>query len=74
MKQTMKTLKYVVYKEDRYYVSQCLNVDISSFGNTIQEAIDNLNEALALYFDEPGSETELPVINETLLGETSVNV
>jgi predicted RNase H-like HicB family nuclease len=74
MKQTMKTLKYVVYKEGQYYVSQCLNVDVSSFGNTIQEAIDNLNEALALYFDEPGSGTELPVINETLLGETSVNV
>ena len=70
----MKTLKYVVYKEDKYYVSQCLNVDVSSFGNTIQEAIDNLNEALALYFDEPGSEIELPVINETLLGEISVNV
>lgn len=70
----MKTLKYVVYKEDQYYVSQCLNVDVSSFGNTIQEAIDNLNEALALYFDEPDSETELPVINETLLGEISVNV
>jgi len=32
------------------------------------------SEALALYFDEPGSETEFPVINETLLGEISVNV
>jgi predicted RNase H-like HicB family nuclease len=74
MKQIMKKLKYVVYNEGQYYVSQCLNVDVSSFGNTIQEAIDNLNEALALYFDEPGSETELLVINETLLGETSVNV
>ena len=70
----MKTLKYIVYKEDKYYISQCLNVDVSSFGNTIQEAIDNLNEALALYFDEPDSNIELPVINETLLGETSINV
>ncbi|MBW6537835.1 MAG: hypothetical protein K0B11_22700 [Mariniphaga sp.] len=70
----MKTLKYIVYKEDKHYVSQCLNVDVSSFGNTIQEAIDNLNEALALYFDEPDSEIEFPVINEALLGETSVNV
>ena len=70
----MKKIKYVVYKEDKYYVSQCLNVDVSSFGNTIQEAIDNLNEALALYFDNPGSQSELPVINETLLGETSINI
>jgi predicted RNase H-like HicB family nuclease len=41
-----RTLKYIVQKEGKYYVSQCLNVDVSSFGNTVQEAIDNLNEAL----------------------------
>jgi predicted RNase H-like HicB family nuclease len=69
-----KTLKYVVYKENKYYVSQCLNVDVSSFGSTFQEAIDNLNEALTLYFDEPHFEIDLPSINETLIGETSVNV
>lgn len=47
----MKAIKYVVYKEGKYFVSQCLNVDVSSFGKSIQEAIDNLNEALALYFE-----------------------
>jgi predicted RNase H-like HicB family nuclease len=70
----MKTIKYVVYKEGEYFVSQCLNVDVSSFGKSIQEAIDNLNEALALYFEEPGSQVEIPVINETLLGEIYINV
>ena len=70
----MKTLKYIVYKEDNYYVSQCLNVDVSSFGNSFQEAIDNLNEALTLYFDEQGMKMDLPEIKETLLGETSINV
>jgi len=47
-----KTLKYILFKEDKYYVSQCLNVDVSSFGITVQEAIDNLNEALQLYFED----------------------
>ena len=70
----MKAIKYVVYKEGKYFVSQCLNVDVSSFGKTIQEAIDNLNEALALYFEEPGAQVEFPVINETLLGEIYINV
>jgi predicted RNase H-like HicB family nuclease len=70
----MKAIKYVVYKEGKYFVSQCLNVDVSSFGKSIQEAIDNLNEALALYFEEPGSQIEIPVINETLLGEIYINV
>jgi predicted RNase H-like HicB family nuclease len=70
----MKAIKYVVYKEGEYFVSQCLNVDVSSFGKSIQEAIDNLNEALALYFEEPDSQIEIPVINETLLGEIYINV
>ena len=70
----MKAIKYVVYKEGNYFVSQCLNVDVSSFGKSIQEAIDNLNEALALYFEEPDSQVEIPVINETLLGEIYINV
>lgn len=35
-------LKNVIWKEGKYYVSQCLNIDISSFGKTKQEALDNL--------------------------------
>jgi predicted RNase H-like HicB family nuclease len=50
----MKTIKYIIYKEGKHYVSQCLNVDISSFGSTIDNASANLKEALDLYFeDEP---------------------
>lgn len=33
------------------YVSQCLEVDVASQGDTIEEAIANLREALELYFD-----------------------
>ena len=45
-------LKNVIWKEGKYYVSQCLNIDISSFGKTKQEALDNLDEALKLYFED----------------------
>lgn len=45
-------LKNVVWKEGKYYVSQCLNVDVSSFGKTKKEALDSLNEALELYFED----------------------
>jgi len=54
----MKTIKYIVYKEGKHYVSQCLNVEISSFGKTIEEATSNLREALDLFFeDEPAKRT-----------------
>jgi predicted RNase H-like HicB family nuclease len=50
----MKKVTYqsVVYKEDKYYVAQCLNVDVSSFGESEQEALANLEEALELYLED----------------------
>lgn len=50
----MKTyaMNSVVYKEDKYFVAQCLDVDVSSFGETEKEALDNLREALELYFED----------------------
>ena len=45
-------LKNVVWKEGKYYVAQCLNVDISSFGKTKKEALRALDEALELYFED----------------------
>ena len=45
-----KALKVLVWKEGKHYVSQCLNVDVSSFGKDKKEALVNLDEALELYF------------------------
>ena len=45
-------LQSIVWKEGKYYVSQCLNVDISSFGKTKKESLKNLGEALDLYFED----------------------
>lgn len=39
-------------------MAQCLNVEVSSFGNTKEDALANLQEALELYFeDSPVIET-----------------
>ncbi len=65
------TLKTVIWKEGKHYVAQCLNVDISSFGKTKTEALKNIKEALALYFDGSGkkefSKISSPVVVETPL-------
>ena len=45
-------LKNIVWQEGKYFVAQCLNVDISSFGETRAEALANLNEALQLFFED----------------------
>lgn len=52
----------VVYKEGEYYVAQCLNVDVSSFGDYEQEALANLQEALELYLEDAPSLPTIPAV------------
>lgn len=49
----MKTeFKNIVWKEGDEYVAQCLNIDVSSFGKSKNEALINLNEAIELYMED----------------------
>jgi len=48
-------LQSVIWNEGKYYVAQCLNVDVSSFGKSRMEALSNLNEAVSLYFEDENS-------------------
>jgi predicted RNase H-like HicB family nuclease len=42
-----------VWREGDWYVAQCLEVDVASQGETEEEALTNLKEALELYFEPP---------------------
>ncbi len=42
-----------VSKEGNWFVAQCLEVDVASQGETEDEALANLREALELHFEEP---------------------
>jgi predicted RNase H-like HicB family nuclease len=54
-------LQSVVYREDEHYVAQCLNVDVSSFGDSEADALANLQEALELYFEDAPASDAVPV-------------
>jgi predicted RNase H-like HicB family nuclease len=68
----MRSIKYCVYKEPPYYVAQCLNVEVSSFGETVEEAIGNLKEAVELYFED-NQAVDYREVEEVLIGEGVVN-
>lgn len=68
----MKQMAYVVYREDEFFVSQCLNVDVASFGKTREEAVTNLKEAVELYFEDQPDSAYVPV-NDVKVGEETVN-
>ena len=68
----MKQMAYVVYREEDFFVSQCLNVDVSSFGNSREEAVANLKEAVELYFeDQP--DPAYTQVRDLNVGEEMVN-
>jgi len=70
----VKTIKYFIYKEGKYYVSQSLNVDVASFGCTVEEAKANLKDALDLYFEDAPAQKNYQKINQSLIGELSINI
>jgi predicted RNase H-like HicB family nuclease len=57
-------LTAAITHEPPWYVARCLEVEVASQGETSEEALENLKEALELYFeDTPIPEgVEAPVI------------
>ena len=39
----------VIQKEEKWYVAKCLDNSVASQGKTIEEALNNLKEAIELY-------------------------
>lgn len=68
----MKAMAYCVYREDEFFVTQCLNVDVSSFGTTREEAVANLKEAVELYFEGESANAYTPV-SDLAVGQEMVN-
>ena len=48
----MRTFTAVVKKGEKQYVALCQELDVVSQGYTVEEAIDNLKEAVELYVEE----------------------
>jgi len=65
-------MAYVVYREEEFFVAQCLNVDVSSFGSTRDEAVANLKEAVELYF-EGESDSTYTLVTDLNVGQELVN-
>jgi predicted RNase H-like HicB family nuclease len=59
----MKNFEYtaVVWKESEGYVSKCPELNVASCGETFDEAISNLREAVELYLENA---IELDLIGE----------
>jgi len=48
----MNTFTAIIHKEDNLYVAECPEINTASQGETIEEAVKNLQEATELYLEE----------------------
>jgi predicted RNase H-like HicB family nuclease len=70
-----KQFTAIVEREDDWYVALCPELDIASQGKTIEEARDNLVEAVELFFETASTpEIEERVHTEVFVTRLEVNV
>jgi len=48
----MSTYTAIIHKEDNLYVAECPEIGTASQGETIEDAVKNLQEATELYLEE----------------------
>lgn len=48
---TKRNFTAIIEKEDNMYVALCPEIDIASQGNSVEEARENLKEAIELFFE-----------------------
>lgn len=58
-----RRLSIVLYQEEDGFVARCLDVNVASEGDTEQEAVANLREALELYFEDTAEGDLVPVVH-----------
>jgi predicted RNase H-like HicB family nuclease len=62
VKMTFKgTIK--IEKEEEWYVATCFENNIASQGKSVSEAMDNLKEAISLYYEDEENQEELQYIS-----------
>ncbi len=70
-----RRLTAIIQAEGVKFVSLCPELDIASQGNSVEEARDNLREALELFFEcAPAEEVERRLTGEVFVTQVEVAV
>ena len=65
-----KSFTVAIQKEDDWFVAKCLENSVASQGKTMEEAMDNLSEALSLYYEDES----LPIFPQTYVTTMQVTL
>lgn len=68
MKENLQhTIKAFIKKSEKYYVAECLEIPVVTQGKTLDEAVSNLKEAVALHLEGENLEQLGLAPNPTLI-------
>jgi predicted RNase H-like HicB family nuclease len=64
-------LTAAITHEGDWYVARCLQVEVASQGESVEQALDNLREALELYFEDGPLPTD---VQAPIIAPVEINV
>jgi predicted RNase H-like HicB family nuclease len=73
VKNFYKEFTALVWKEGKFYVAKCLEVEVASQGKTKKDALENLKEALELYFENEPSLNIISSFNNISVEKISIS-
>ncbi len=68
----MKKIQCVIYEDGGQFVAHCLNTGVATQGDSYDEAIHNIKEAVELYLEDD-AETFIPITSGITLTEQYIN-
>lgn len=66
-------LTAVVRKWEKFYVAQCIEYDVTSQWESIEQAVSNLQEAVSLYLQDENQKTVLDSCTPSFITSFAVN-
>lgn len=73
IKNLYQQISALVWKEDSLYVAKALEVEIASQGRNKKEALNNLKEAIELYFEKELTTPKLTPLKDLSLEKLNFN-
>ncbi|MDE3016408.1 MAG: type II toxin-antitoxin system HicB family antitoxin [Pseudomonadota bacterium] len=68
----MKKIQCIIYEDNGQFVAHCLNTGVASQGDTYEEAVKNIKEAMELYLEDDDGDY-IPITGGITLTEQFIN-
>lgn len=69
----MKKIQCIIYQDGNQFVAHCLNTGVASQGDSYEEAVKNIKEAVELYLEDDDGAHYMPIHGGITLTEQFIN-